>query len=99
MKNDLLLDDNYDLVEGADGDFVEDDADELNQELLLVLPKASLINNPDATVGLESYMMNEDIDGMVRETWKAFSGDGMKVNKIAYDEATTKFDIDAQYTS
>ncbi|PZP38143.1 MAG: oxidase [Pseudopedobacter saltans] len=94
---DILLDENYDL-QIANGDLVVGYSDLQHQELLLVLPKGSLNEFPNATVGIEDFLNDNNVEDMCGEIRRCFTGDGMKVNKVNYSEQTGDLNYDANYS-
>jgi hypothetical protein len=93
---DFLLDINGDLAID-NNDFVVGESNNQHQELLLLIAKAELKEKPEATVGIEDFINETEIDAMVFEVRKVFEADGMIVNKIAYNETTGDLSYDANY--
>lgn len=93
---DILLDQNADLAI-LNGDFVVARSNEQHQEHLLVFQKGALKDLPQVGVGLENYLMDDDIDGMLREIRHQFEKDGMAVQAVAFDELTNGLTYDADY--
>jgi hypothetical protein len=93
---DLLLDDSMDL-KIANGDFVIDRSDEQQQEVILLATEGDFKQHPDVGVGLEGFIHDEDIEGMVAKVRAQYSADGMTVNEVAYIPETGKLDYDAKY--
>jgi hypothetical protein len=96
--NDILLNSDADLKTNA-GDFVTGRSNEQHQEHLLVFQKGALKDKPEIGVGLENYLMGDDVDGMLREARYQFENDGMTVNSIAFDDLLNNLDYDADYKS
>lgn len=94
--NDLLLDDNMDL-KIANGDFVVGRSDEQQQEVILLATKGDFKQFPDVGVGIEGFLLDDDIDGMLAEVRAQFSADGMEVTDVTYNQQTGKLDYDAKY--
>lgn len=95
---DVLLDNNNDLrIE--DGDFVTGESSQQHQELLLVTAKGEFKENPDATVGIENFINDSENDELVFEVKKCFENDGMRVDKIEFDETNNELNYDANYNS
>lgn len=95
---DFLLDDNGDLkIENED--FVLGNSDVQHQELLLLMDKGELKENPTKTVGLIQYINESENDKLVFETRAVFEVDGMTVNSIAFDEQNQELNYDANYKS
>lgn len=95
---DFLLDDNGDL-KIENGDFVLGNSDVQHQELLLLMDKGELKENPTKTVGLIQYINESENNKLVFETRAVFEGDGMTVNSIAFDEQNQELNYDANYKS
>lgn len=94
VPNDILLGTDGDLLI-ADGDFVIGDASVQNQYLLLKCQKGEFKQWPKACVGLESYLLDEAEQDMLREIRSQFENDGMKVNQLNYTDG--KIIVDAPY--
>lgn len=94
---DILLDTDYDL-QIANGDLVIGASELQHQELLLVLPRASLKEFPNATVGIEDFLNENNIEDMCGEIRRCFTNDGMSVKSINYDEQTGDLNYDADYS-
>ena len=100
MKTDLQLDNNLDLVEDPDTfDLVEGPADEQHQHLLLITKKGAWKENPDTGAGIENYLNDDDINGMLREARSQFEADGQTVNSMGFDQEEMKLNFDAYYNS
>ena len=48
-------------------------------------------------MGIEDFINESDIDGLIDEVRKEFVKDGMQVENISFDEQTGKLDYDAVY--
>jgi hypothetical protein len=95
---DLILDDNYDLFEDpVTLDWLEGISDIQHQQLLLMLPKGSIKENPTCTADLLQFVNNDDVSGLLTEVRAAFTGDGMVVNKLTLDPTTFNLTTDANY--
>ena len=94
---DVLLDLLTADVKIANGDFVVGFSDEQHQAHLLVFQKGALKDAPDVGVGLETYLMGDDVDGLLREVRFQFEKDGMQVATVNYDENLNALDYDANY--
>lgn len=86
-KNDLLLDESGNIKIG--------NSDQQHQALLLIFDKGSLKENPAAGVGAFKHLEAEHASAFLREVRMQFSMDGMKINKIAFEN--NKLSIDAPY--
>lgn len=80
---DLLLDDTGDL-KIVNGSVAIGDAKRDNERLLLLIEKGELRSAPLRTVGLRSYLDDENPDAMMREIRRQFERDGMKVRRLDY---------------
>lgn len=96
--NDFINDTNDDMLI-ANGDFVVDVSDEQGQGHILRALPGSFKNVPDGTVGLERFLLDDDIDGMLNDIREKFKADGCPVQKISYDEETGDLAYYAKYTS
>jgi hypothetical protein len=93
---DLLLDTtSNDLQIDASGNLKIGNSDQQHQALLLLFDKGSLKENPDAGVGTFKYLESEQQTAFLRELRLQFSNDGMKINKVAFQN--NKLAIDAPY--
>ncbi len=95
---DFLLDENNDMVI-ENNDAVLGNSDLQHQHLLLLIPKGALKQNPTATVGVDTFLNESDIEGMKAEIRARFIDDGMTVNKLDYNENTGDLDYDARYSN
>jgi hypothetical protein len=95
---DLLINTDGDLIY-KDNDIVIGFSDFQHQEDLLIIQKGELKETPDCGVGIENFLNDGDIDGMLSEVKSQFTKDGMEVNKLKYDEATGNLNYDANYKS
>ncbi len=93
MMQDLLLDENGDLAFPLQ----RGESTKQHQELLLVIDKGGIKENPTATVGVMNYLESEDTAGLLQEIRKCFTADGMNVTKCGLKNG--KIEIDASYTS
>ena len=94
---DIILDDDLDILI-ASGDFVIDDVTVQNQYLLLKIQKGEEKQYPKAGVGLQSYLLDEAEQEMMREIRSQFESDGMEVNSLVVTD-DGKINIDAPYSS
>lgn len=92
---DILLNKENDL-EVINGDFVTGDSSGQNQKLLLLTDKGEWKQNPTVGVGVEGFLLDEDVDGLFREIRAQFTSDGMKVKAMNVLESG-KLNIDANY--
>lgn len=93
---DLLTDETGDLGV-KDGDLLTGFSDLQHQEHLLVTQKGQLKQFPDVGVGIESFLLDSEIDEMLAEVRSEFIKDGMTVTKLNYNEETGDLDYAANY--
>lgn len=93
---DLLLDDTDDLLI-ENGDFVIGISDLQHQEHLLVAQKGDFKQYPDIGVGIQNFLRETNIDGLIMEVRKEFVKDGMEVSLVDFLEQTGDLDYDAKY--
>jgi hypothetical protein len=91
---DYLLNVDNDL-QIVDGNFLKGESSLQNQKLLLMCEKGAFKQFPTTCVGLSSYLMDDNPNGMLREIRLQFADDGMKVKGISY--ANGVLNIDAPY--
>lgn len=82
---DLKLNKDLELVI-KNGDFVIDDSDKQQQELLLLCNKGSFKENPAACVGLFNFLESEDRDALLKEIKLQFVSDGMEVKNVEFKD-------------
>jgi len=93
--NDFLLD-NEGNFKTEDGDFVCGDATEQNQLLLLGSSPGEWKENPTIGIDVESYILDEDIGGLLSAVKKGFEADGMILDSFPkYEDGTLK--VNARY--
>jgi hypothetical protein len=94
MREDFLLDENKDFAT-ADGDFVTGRSEDQDVELLLVLHKGELKENPTIGVGISNYIgkQNTSIADMRREIKVGLKADNYNIKKLTI-EADGNFDLD-----
>ena len=81
-KNDILLDDNFDVII-KDGDFLIGEASEQHQQLLLISEKGMWKQYPVIGVAMQSFLLDDDYtDGFKKEVKKQFEMDGMEIDTI-----------------
>ncbi len=95
---DILLDVESNDIVIENGDMAVGFSDFQHKELLLLLPKAAIKQHPLATVGVETFLNDGDIDGMLHEIRSKFIKDGMTMSKLAYNEQNGDFDDNAKYS-
>jgi hypothetical protein len=93
-----------DILVNADGDVIFENndivfgfSDYQHQEDLLVIQKGELKENITTGVGIENFLNDGDIDGMLAEIKSTFTNDGMDVKKLAFDATTNNLEFDANY--
>ncbi len=100
MKIDVQLDNNLDVAEDPDTlDLVEGPADEQHQQLLLITKKGAWKETPETGAGIENYLNDDDINGMLREVRSQFEADGQQVNSIDFNQTEGQLIFDAYYNS
>jgi hypothetical protein len=82
-----------------DQDFKFGFSDEQHQEHLLIAQKGSVKQFPETGVGIENYLLADDVNAMLREIRHQFQADGMQVLSVTYDENTHALTYDAGYSS
>ena len=90
---DILLDINGDL----NTPFKRGESSLQHQELLLVTDKVGFKETPNGTVGIETYLNENEFDKMVDEIRDVFTKDGMILTKISYNESTEDLNYEANY--
>ena len=93
---DFLLNDNGDLLI-KNNDLQIGFSDLQHQEHLLIAHKGSVKEFPNVGVGVENFLNDSDVDGMLSEVRAQFEGDGMTVSKLDYNEETGEIIYDANY--
>lgn len=93
--NDFLLDTNLELTV-ANGDFVTGISDQQQQNLLLMIGKGELKENPSVGVGIYKFLESEDKAGLLREISIQFSADGMNVKSVGLNNVGNIV-VDAPY--
>lgn len=93
---DLLLNETGDLAT-VNGDLQLGFSDLQHQEHILIAQKGSIKEFPDLGVGIQNYINDSDIDGLLSEVRAEFKKDGMVVTKIEYDENEGQLNYDAKY--
>lgn len=96
--NDFVNDENEDLLISADGDIAVGESDEQHQAHILKAQPGAFKNAPDGTVGIERFLMDDDIEGMIDTIRAKFKNDGCPVNTINYDEETGELTYNAPYS-
>jgi glycine cleavage system regulatory protein len=91
---DILFDFNAGTI-FKNGDLNVGVSDDQNKNLLVINEKGSLKQFPDACVGAATYLEAEDTQGLMNETIRQFTGDGMKVKTI--ETNGSQLQVDANY--
>jgi hypothetical protein len=94
MKDFLLDTESGDLAT-KDGDLAVGTSDQQHQRLLLLTQKGSWKEFPATGVGAASFLEAEDPAAFLREVRSQFTGDGMTVSAIGFDN--NKLRVDANY--
>ncbi|HUM50492.1 MAG TPA: hypothetical protein PK431_01715 [Chitinophagales bacterium] len=82
-------------IEIKDGDFVIGDSTVQNQHLLLLANKGDFKEHPKVGVGMNSYLLDEAEQELMRAIRDQFEADGMKVKSLIFNDG--KVTIDANY--
>ncbi len=93
---DLLTDSSGDVMI-KDNDLVIGFSDFQHQEHLLVAQKGDLKESPTVGVGIENFINDSEVDGLLAEIKSEFTKDGMLVKKIGFDEQTGNLSYEANY--
>ncbi len=93
---DFLKDDLGDMAI-VDGDFAVGISDYQHEEDLLIAQKGDFKQFPDVGVGIEDFINESDIDGLLDAVRSEFTKDGMTVSNISFDEQTGNLNYDASY--
>lgn len=96
MTTDILINLETNDVEAKDGDFNIGDATKQNQKILLVCNKGEIKKHPTICVGSLTFLEDENIDDLLRETRKEFVNDEMTVRTLSAN-ALGKINVDAPY--
>ena len=95
-----------DLLTGNNGDLqiVGNDlqagySDEQHKEHLLISQPGQIKEDVSIGVGIEDFLNDSDISGMLAKVREQFEKDGMEVNSISFNEQTGDLNEDAEYTS
>ena len=90
-KNDILLDDDFDVII-KDGDFLIGEASQQHQQLLLISEKGMWKQYPVVGVAMQSFLLDDDyIDDFKKEVKKQFEMDGMEIDAITQSEITAHY--------
>jgi hypothetical protein len=79
--NDILLDENYDLLE-RDGDLVTGDVLYQQQALLLATIESEWKQSPVTGVGLDTYLLDESELEVKRKIRQQYKSDGLLVTSL-----------------
>lgn len=93
--NGIVLDEAMDLVVES-GSLRITDVTKQNKKTLLLLEKGELKEHPKVGVGINGYLDDENIGGLIRSIRKEFTEDGMHVHDVSY--SNYKLEIDASYS-
>ncbi|MGI6341373.1 MAG: hypothetical protein ACOXZ9_10710 [Bacteroidales bacterium] len=80
-RNDILLNDEYDL-DVSNGDFICGDALNQRQALLLGTAEGEWKQSPIAGVGLWNYLLDEDYAEVLKKIREQFKADGFVVSSL-----------------
>lgn len=90
---DFLLSADFDL-QIKDGDIVIGESNQQHQQCLLLAEKGAYKQFPDIGVGLMTFLKDDNPDELLREIRLQFSNDGMKVNRLGFENGKIKADAD-----
>lgn len=90
---DILLTADFDL-QIKDGDLVIGESNQQHQQCLILAEKGAYKQFPDLGVGVMTYLKDENPDELLREIRLQFSGDGMKVKRLAFEGGKIQADAD-----
>lgn len=96
--NDFQLDTSL-HVQVTDGDLAIGVSNEQQMELLLLTQKGAWKEKPTLGVGIENYLLDNDIDGMLREVRGQWESDGVVLHALSYDEQLNKLEFDGNYNN
>lgn len=91
------LNDSDDDVLISGGDFVRGEANQQQQRKLLLAEPGEYKQYPIATVGLGRYLNDDSPEDLLREIRIKFSGDGMRVAQLGFENLKLK--VVADYAS
>lgn len=96
---DILLDTATGDLLMINGRLQRGSSDEQHQQLLLVFEKGALKQRPDTGVGLATYLMSNDVEGMLQMVRQEFVKDGMQVQQTIYNEQDFNLNYNASYNN
>lgn len=79
------------------GDLFPTESTSQHQRDLILGDMGHIRHRPEVGVGALEYLLNEDKEWLLRRTRQSLAADGQKVEKVAYDTLTCKFEIKASY--
>ena len=91
-----MLNDNFDLMI-VNGDLVIGNSNVQHQDLLLIAQQSSFKQSPYVGVGIENFLMDDDVTGIVGKVREEFIKDGQQLTSINYNEQTEQLTYDADY--
>ena len=96
---DIGLTDGFDLQMGADGDFVLKESTTQHQQLLLLTEKGEWDGQPTVGIGTINWINDErgQSGDLISEIGRQWKKDGMRVEKLAFDGRTGRFQGIAEY--
>lgn len=92
---DFIIDENNELAID-NGDFIIDESDVQNQQLLLISDKGDWKENPTVGVGIKRWLSDDEPAGLLAEIKKEFQRDGMKVKDLSLTDDKI-LNVDAHY--
>ena len=81
----------------ATGDLLVTESTYQHQRDLLLSGKGHIRQKPEAGVGAVDYLQDNDPEALLRATRKEFTTDGMKVNRVTFNQQTNDLDVEASY--
>lgn len=93
---DVKLDDSFDVVFGADGDFLETESTTQHQQLLILTEKGEWDGAPTVGIGALNWIMDERPGDLVSEVRAQYEKDGMSVGKLRF-LSPQNFEVQAEY--
>lgn len=79
------------------GDLCTVESTSQHQRDLLLGDVGHIRHTPERGVGATEYLLNEDMEGLLRRTRQMMTADGQKVEKVAYDPVSYKLEIEGTY--
>jgi hypothetical protein len=93
---DLLVNNENDLS-SVDADLVVGESNSQHMEHLLITMPATIIEDESIGIDAESFLNDDDIDGMLNKIQEQYTKDGVVLNTIQFDEQTGDLITDGNY--